>query len=166
MCNIMNKLQSQPFKINSDFLRMIMDPEYEDKFTREGLFLPRFLDRFDINSIKKDLRNLHSKDEDIQEIISYSELLSFLAKLIQQCSFEGFILRLAKAYDGYNIDFPTFLDFRGRVYRSGIFHFHQCDFARSLILFGGEIEQCSDRYKLQDKLRIPAAFFSLLIPIN
>ena len=51
----MNKLQSQPFKIkiNSDFLRMIMDPEYEDKFTREGLFLPRFLDRFDINSIKR-----------------------------------------------------------------------------------------------------------------
>ncbi|KAK1379052.1 hypothetical protein POM88_025796 [Heracleum sosnowskyi] len=77
----------------------------------------------------------------------------FFAKLIQQCSFEGFILRLAKAYDGYNIDFPTFLDFRGRVYRSGIFHFHQCGFARSLILFGGEIKQCSDRYKLQDKLR-------------
>ena len=29
---------------------------------------------------------------------------------------------------------PAFLDFRGRIYRSGILHFHERDLARSLIL--------------------------------
>lgn len=39
MCNIMNKLQSRPPKIKSDFLRMVMDPEYGDKFMTNMILL-------------------------------------------------------------------------------------------------------------------------------
>lgn len=39
------------------------------------------------------------------------------------------------AYDGYQFSLPAFLDFRGRIYRSGILHFHERDLARSLIVF-------------------------------
>ncbi|XP_061368161.1 probable DNA-directed RNA polymerase [Gastrolobium bilobum] len=55
-----------------------------------------------------------------------------------QCSrYEDFIIKLALAYDGYHFDLPAFLDFRGRIYRSGVLHFHERDLARSLILFAG-----------------------------
>lgn len=42
---------------------------------------------------------------------------------------------MASAYAGYTFYIPAFLDFRGRIYRSGILHFHERDLARSLILF-------------------------------
>ncbi|XP_060201843.1 probable DNA-directed RNA polymerase [Lycium barbarum] len=45
------------------------------------------------------------------------------------------MLKLAKAYKGYKIDLPAFLDFRGRIYRCGLLHFHECDLSRSLINF-------------------------------
>ncbi len=40
---------------------------------------------------------------------------------------------MAKAYDGYRFYLPAFLNFRGRIYRCDIFHFHERNFARSLI---------------------------------
>ena len=43
-----------------------------------------------------------------------------------------------RAYDGYKFYLPAFLDFRGRVYRCGILHFHECDLARSLIVFADD----------------------------
>ncbi|KAL0295162.1 UNVERIFIED_CONTAM: putative DNA-directed RNA polymerase [Sesamum calycinum] len=39
------------------------------------------------------------------------------------------------AYEGYQFYLPSFIDFRGRIYRSGILHFHERDLARSLIVF-------------------------------
>jgi DNA-directed RNA polymerase len=54
---------------------------------------------------------------------------------IQRARYEKFIIRLASAYDGYTFDLPAFIDFRGRIYRTGILHFHERDLARSLILF-------------------------------
>ena len=46
---------------------------------------------------------------------------------------------MAMAYDGYRFYYPAFfLDFRGRIYRSGIFHLHERDFARSLILLADD----------------------------
>lgn len=58
-----------------------------------------------------------------------------LSKDINQSRYERLIFNLAEAYDGYQFYLPAFLDFRGRIYRSGILHFHERDLARSLILF-------------------------------
>ncbi|KAF3670882.1 hypothetical protein FXO38_06855 [Capsicum annuum] len=33
------------------------------------------------------------------------------------------------------------MDFRGRIYRSGILHFHECDLARSFILFSNNPQE-------------------------
>lgn len=45
------------------------------------------------------------------------------------------MLSLARAYCGYDIYFPAFQDFRGRIYRTGIFNLHERDLYRSLLLF-------------------------------
>lgn len=62
-------------------------------------------------------------------------MVSTLCKCIQRARYEGLLLKLATAYDGYRFYLPAFLDFRGRIYRSGILHFHERDLARSLIIF-------------------------------
>lgn len=53
---------------------------------------------------------------------------------MQRARYDCTILDMAKAYSGYSLYFPAFIDFRGRIYRSGIFHFHERDLARSLLL--------------------------------
>ncbi|KAL0386791.1 UNVERIFIED_CONTAM: putative DNA-directed RNA polymerase [Sesamum latifolium] len=58
-----------------------------------------------------------------------------LLQRVQHARSESFILTLASAYEGYQFYLPSFIDFRGRIYRSGILHFHERDLARSLIVF-------------------------------
>lgn len=59
-------------------------------------------------------------------------------KRIQRARYEQFLLELATVYEGFPLYFPAFLDFRGRIYRTGILHFHERDLARSLLLFCGD----------------------------
>ncbi|OEL18324.1 putative DNA-directed RNA polymerase, partial [Dichanthelium oligosanthes] len=63
-----------------------------------------------------------------------------LEKNIQASNFEVYIMKIAEAFSGYKFYLPAFLDFRGRNYRYGPFHFHECDLVRSLILFA----ECDD----------------------
>jgi len=81
------------------------------------------------------LRTQFEKNKDIQTIYKFSDVYTLLMKNMQWARYECKILDLAKAYDGYSFYFPAFLDFRGRIYRNGIFHFHERDLARSLLLF-------------------------------
>ena len=68
-----------------------------------------------------------------------------------------FIIKLATAYNGYRFYLPAFLDFRGRIYRSGILHFHERDLARSLLVFADTRK--SKDYKLQDIPFLASAAF-------
>lgn len=52
-------------------------------------------------------------------------MLQGLHKDIQQARYESLIIEMSKAYAGYNFYLPAFLDFRGRIYRSGVLHFHE-----------------------------------------
>lgn len=55
---------------------------------------------------------------------------------------------LAKARsDGSQLDFPAFIDFRGRIYPSGILHFHERDIVRSLICFYPPKDAVSSNYE-------------------
>ncbi|KAL2905158.1 putative DNA-directed RNA polymerase [Bienertia sinuspersici] len=56
-----------------------------------------------------------------------------LQRLCDCARYKDFIFELASAYAGYQLYLPAFLDFRGRIYRCGILHFHERDLARSLI---------------------------------
>ena len=133
LCRVMNKLQCQPFQINSDWLKYIQENE---KFLVDyGYLMPRFLSSINIKDVSILLREFHMKDEVINKLCSFSELLQTLCKNIQRSRYEKLIIKLAIAYDGYIFYLPAFLDFRGRIYRCGVLHFHERDLARSLILF-------------------------------
>lgn len=72
--------------------------------------------------------------------------------------FEHFVLMLASAYDGYKFYLPAFMDFRGRIYRAGILHFHERDLAKSLIRFVGSEAPPQDEKEISRVLSCAAAF--------
>ncbi|KAK8942997.1 hypothetical protein KSP39_PZI008754 [Platanthera zijinensis] len=46
-------------------------------------------------------------------------LQEFMAR-IQRARYETFVINLASAYEGSRFSLPVLLDFRGRIYRSGV----------------------------------------------
>lgn len=142
LCSVMNKLQSQAFQINSPWLRNI--EENKELFVENGYLMPFFLSSLNIKDVSSLLRDFYMKDAVISKICSFSELLNSFNKNIQRSRYEQLIINLAKAYDGYNFYLPAFLDFRGRIYRCGVLHFHECDLARSLIVFADSNSKSED----------------------
>ncbi|XP_060200350.1 probable DNA-directed RNA polymerase [Lycium barbarum] len=134
LCRVMNTLQNQAFEINSDVLACIEKREAD--FIDNGHLLPGYLSHMNIANLYKEVRDCHLVDTDtFQKIGGISELINQLTKQVQRARYERCMLKLAKAYKGYKIDLPAFLDFRGRIYRCGLLHFHERDLSRSLINF-------------------------------
>lgn len=133
VCNIMNKLQGQPFKINSKWLYYIND--FYSDFVDSGLLMPKFLNNVNMKEISTLLREFYMNNELYKKLFNFNNLLHDLHKDVQRAHYENLVLKLAMAYDGYKFYLPVFLDFRGRIYRSGIINFHERDLARSLIVF-------------------------------
>lgn len=157
LCNVMNKLQGQAFQINKDWLEYLQSNW--DVLVEQGLLMPRFLHTLNINDISKLLREYHMKNEVLKKAYSYSKIFQIVCKDIQRSRYEDFIFKLASAYAGYNFYLPAFLDFRGRIYRCGILHFHERDLAKSLILFAGLNNDLSDMNEHdQGNLSISTAF--------
>jgi hypothetical protein len=73
----------------------------------------------------------------IKGACSSDVLISQFLSMIQRARFEDFVITLSSAYAKYQFDLPTFMDFRGRIYRSGVLHFHERDISKSLIVFAG-----------------------------
>lgn len=117
--------------------------------------MPKFRSSININDVSTLLRQFHMKDEVIKKLCSFDELINTLSKNIQRSRYEKLILKLAIAYDGYKFDLPAFLDFRGRIYRCGVLHFHERDLARSLIVFA----DCKTNIDNTNKSFIAAAAF-------
>nr|YP_009861459.1 ORF312 [Mirabilis himalaica]QKN19356.1 ORF312 [Mirabilis himalaica] len=108
--------------------------------------MPSFLAFINLVDVTPLLRSLYMQHNDtISRIVSYSEILQLLSKNIQRARYEQLILNLASAYEGYTFYLPAFLDFRGRIYRCGILHFHERDLARSLIVFAGDDEKTNTK---------------------
>lgn len=133
LCRVMNKLQRQAFQINSYFLKILLD--LENQFVDGGYLMPSFLASMNIKDVSILLREFYMKDEVINKLCSFNELLHTLCKNIQRSRYEKLIIKLAIAYEGYNFYLPAFLDFRGRIYRSGVLHFHERDLARGMMVF-------------------------------
>ena len=74
-------------------------------------------------------------NEKIKEKYSFNDLFDILSNNIKEAHYEDLLFQIADAYNGYQFYLPAFLDFRGRIYRCGILHFHERDLARSLIMF-------------------------------
>ena len=146
LCKIINKLQRQPFRINTDFLKYLKS-NYQD-LVDNGLLMPSFLSSLNIKEMADKLRKFHYENPDIRGSCNFNELLNILYGYIQRSNYEQLIVKLAIAYEGYDFYLPAFIDFRGRIYRSGVLHFHDRDLARGMLLFSG----CGKEDLTQNKL--------------
>ncbi|KAL8149796.1 hypothetical protein AgCh_006709 [Apium graveolens] len=93
------------------------------------------------------LKNTRRYSYHFSKSVRLATLLKELMKLIQRAGYEQYIFKLAIAYEGYRFYLPAFMDFRGRIYRSGILHFHERDLARSLVIFAKEDVQRTSNIK-------------------
>lgn len=142
LCEAMNFLQKQAFTINEDMLNFINN-NYEI-LVKLGLLMPRILASLNIAKSIELLRVFYLADESVMKVISFKDMLQIFMTRVQSARFEVFILNLASAYSGYTIYLPAFLDFRGRIYRSGILHFHERDLARSLLVYANPTQKLSE----------------------
>lgn len=141
LCFILNGLQKQEFQINNNILEFIKN----NRATLEkvGLLMPEKLAHVNMKEAYDLIRISYFKNNAIKDAYSLSVLLKEFAIRVQKARYEEFIIRLASAYDGYVFYLPAFMDFRGRIYRSGILHFHERDLARSLIVFANNHQEGS-----------------------
>lgn len=122
-----------------------------------GYLMPRKLAHVNMRKAFDKMRLCYHNDNVVKDACSLSKLLMELAKRVQCARYEEFIIKLASAYDGYVFYLPAFMDFRGRIYRSGILHFHERDLARSFILFSNQQEE-SCKMDLGTELACSTAF--------
>lgn len=140
VCYILNILQSQAFMINSEFLLFIN--KNRDYLEEVGLFMNRKLARVNLEEVSDLLRSCFFNDTTgVKNVSNINALLKELVSRMQQARYEDFVLNLADAYDEYTFYLPAFMDFRGRIYRAGVLHFHERDLAKSLIKFSKDPER-------------------------
>lgn len=132
--SVVNKLQGVPYEINTSFLERLIDDW--DHFVKYGLVMPKILCSIDRNEARLRLNQYYHNDPEIKKNYNFWPLYKLLLKNITEANYQQNILYLADAYKGYYLYFPCFMDFRGRNYRYGPFHFHERDLVRSLIVFG------------------------------
>lgn len=152
----MNKLQGQAFEINKDVLDFI-NKNY-NLFVEYGLLMPKELSLLIPSQIIfGEMRDVFMKKKPVN--CSYTEVVKEFMVMYQRACYEQFILKLADSLCGYKFYLPAFLDFRGRIYRSGILHFHERDLARSLLLFSNTDQNTIIDNKINNFLIWSAAGF-------
>lgn len=127
----MNTLQAHAFEIHKDVLTFIK--QNYDLLVKSGLLVPRFRASLNIQKAVDLLRMSYLEERIDPSMMNVCNLLKEFMVRIQRARYETFIINLASAYEGYRFSLPAFLDFRGRIYRSGVLHFHERDLAISLI---------------------------------
>jgi DNA-directed RNA polymerase len=157
MCQILNGLQAQPFEINKKLLSFLQKNRQclEDL----GLLMPNVLARVNIKEATDLLGDcFFSNVQGIKALSSYHILLKELFTRVQRARYEDFVIKLASAYEGYQLYLPAFMDFRGRIYRSGVLHFHERDLSKSLLLFSVSPQNNLSEKTLSQDLACAAAF--------
>jgi hypothetical protein len=164
LCDVMNVLQLQAFEVNTAVLSFL--EKNHDLLVQIGLLMPRFLASLNLKESLDLLRLTYTKKKEkenkIWMIFKIDELIYEFMTRVQRSRYETYIMSLASAYAGYRFYLPAFLDFRGRIYRSGSLHFHERDLARSLILFSNVKKKSSLTENQQNEvyriLKMAAAF--------
>jgi DNA-directed RNA polymerase len=133
MCSILNGLQRQGLQINKRMLEFIR--KNRQTLERVGLLMPGILARVNMSEALDLMRISYYDDDTIKSACSLSDLLKELSLRVQRARYEDLIIKLVSAYEDYVFYLPAFMDFRGRIYRSGMLNFHERDLVRSLIVF-------------------------------
>lgn len=139
MCSILNELQKQGFQINKKVLEFIK--KNRPTLEKVGLLMPGILARLNLKEAFDLLRTSYYQNKAINGACSLGSLLNELAIRAQKARYEDLIIRLVSAYEDYVFYLPAFMDFRSRIYRSGILHFHERDLAKSLIVFANNHQE-------------------------
>nr|GMD14319.1 DNA-dependent RNA polymerase [Ipomoea batatas] len=106
------------------------------ELVESGLLMPSFLSRINIPEAINLLRKTFLEDEImVKKKYKFQDILKEFLSRVQRSRYERFIVELASAYVDYEFYLPAFDDFRGRIYRARVLHFHERDLARSLIVF-------------------------------
>lgn len=155
ICQILNGLQNQGFKINKNILDFIK--KNRESLEISGLLKPEILTRVNLKRAYDLLRLSYFNNKDIAKAYRLDVLLKEFATIVQTARYEDLIINLASAYEDFVFYLPAFMDFRGRIYRSGILHFHERDLARSLIVFADNPKEGSD-HSAKDIIATSAAF--------
>lgn len=155
VCFILNGLQKQGFQINKKILEFIK--KNRATFEKVGLLMPGILAHVNLKEAYDLMRISYFHNKAIKEACSLSVLLKELAKRVQAARYEDLIIRLASAYEDYVFYLPAFMDFRGRIYRSGILHFHERDLSRCFIVFANNQQEGSNQLA-KDIVASSAAF--------
>ncbi|PHT46873.1 hypothetical protein CQW23_16031 [Capsicum baccatum] len=129
----------QGFQINSNILEFIKN--HRATLEKVGLLMPGILVHVNLKEAYDLLRKSYFLNKDIKNVYCLSDIFKELEYRVQTARYEDFIIRLASAYEGYDFYLPAFMDFRGRIYHSGILHFHEHDLARSFILFSNNPQE-------------------------
>lgn len=158
LLNILNSLQSESFEINKDVLEFILNNR--KRLVELELLMPRVLAYTNIKECYDLLRFSFFSNEKVKNSYSLNNLLKELSSRIQKAYYEETVLLLAEAYNGFEFYLPAFMDFRGRIYRTGILHYHERDLARSLIVFSNrnKDKKISKSCNLDEILACAAAF--------
>lgn len=158
VCDVLNSLQSQAFEINTKLLEFI----HKNRKTLEdfGILMNQNLSMVNPQKASDLLRICYFNDKGVMDVCSCKVLLQELVKRVQRARYERFVLILAEAYKGYKFYLPAFMDFRGRIYRAGVLHFHERDLSKSLIQFasnGNEPKIKNDREELDLRYNLASA---------
>ncbi|XP_059654541.1 probable DNA-directed RNA polymerase [Cornus florida] len=156
LCSVFNQFQAQPFQICKDVLDFI--DLNRDFLVAEGLLMNGCLANVNLEEASRLLRHCYFLNEGVQEVVSFHTLSTDLSKRVQRARYESFVLTLARAYAGYQFYLPAFMDFRGRMYRAGVSHFHQRDLAKCLICFASNKKTEEQSHDLRMTLEAAAAF--------
>ncbi len=123
-----SKLQSVSFRIDNNVLEFLTNnwnKLIENRLVSDADYIGINSDSF-VSELKNHVD------------FNYRTLLKEVLIESQKARNEQNVLLLAKSYSGYDLYFPAFQDFRGRIYRTGIFNLHECDLYRSLLVFQSE----------------------------
>lgn len=150
VCDVLNSLQSQAFEINSKLLEFIQN----NRKTLEdvGILMNKNLSTVNLQKASDLLRVCYFNDKGVMDVCSCKVLLGELVKRVQRARYERFVLILAEAYKGYKFYLPAFMDFRGRIYRAGVLHFHERDLSKSLIKFSSNGNEPKIKNKAVEKV--------------
>jgi len=163
MLEILSFLQRQKFLINKSMLKFIKDNRLA--LENVDLLIDQCLANINTLAAYELLDEMFYRTDlktNIKGYFRLDELKENLNKRIQRARYEEFIFQLADAYADYPLYLPAFLDFRGRIYRSGVLHFHERDLAKSLIIFSNSEKDINEINNFSEN-RIDSGIYNLAI---
>lgn len=102
--------------MNCQVFKAIM--ESMDELVAGGLLMPPFLATIKSHKAFRDAIKAELISDKYKGKLRFSSIMRIMYKRMQRARFEQALLTQARSYVGYEIDFPAFIDFRGRAYFS------------------------------------------------